>query len=244
MDAFSSQAQLPQDYGLGFDERCVEYPWMISRLPFVERVLDAGGVFDNYRINDFFASHRGNTRQSRDYWMCDHVSVWMLMFSLYFDVQATLLYGQHRAIGDLRAIPAADKSFDCIVCMSTLEHIGFDQMLYHGNSERAPDTWKAAVVEMRRVLSPGGSCLVTVPYGMREDHGWFRQFDAVDIEDLKDVFHPLAAVEEDYFGYGDDGWQITGPGALRFKRYRDVHEVGVGESDVAAARGVACLRFA
>ncbi|OWY59043.1 hypothetical protein B7486_76700 [cyanobacterium TDX16] len=50
--------------------------------------------------------------------------------------------------GDARALPWPDGHFDLVVSASTLEHI--------------PDFW-VAVDEMKRVLAPGGTLLVSTP---------------------------------------------------------------------------------
>jgi len=52
------------------------------------------------------------------------------------------------AAGDAAALPFRDDAFDCAVCSETLEHL--------------PEP-AAALEEIRRVLKPGGTLLVTVP---------------------------------------------------------------------------------
>ena len=32
MDLFRENRELPQGFGVGFDERCIEYPWLLSKL--------------------------------------------------------------------------------------------------------------------------------------------------------------------------------------------------------------------
>lgn len=50
--------------------------------------------------------------------------------------------------GDINKLPFASRSFDCVLCSETLEHL------------ESPD---AALAEFKRVLGGGGSLLVTVP---------------------------------------------------------------------------------
>ena len=65
-----------------------------------------------------------------------------------FDRRPGARHGLQSAVGDVRALPFRDASFDAIYSMGTIEH--FDE------TERA-------VEEMARVLKPGGRAIVGVP---------------------------------------------------------------------------------
>ena len=55
-----------------------------------------------------------------------------------------------------------------------------DNRLYGSDLPRAaepPREAARALDELVRVLTPGGTLFLTVPYGAAEDHGWFRQYD-------------------------------------------------------------------
>lgn len=53
MDAFRKGEKFPERYGIGLDERCIEYPWLLSRLkPGSERLLDAGSALNHVFIVD------------------------------------------------------------------------------------------------------------------------------------------------------------------------------------------------
>jgi SAM-dependent methyltransferase len=54
----------------------------------------------------------------------------------------------HACVGDVRTIPFRDASFDAIYSMGTIEHF---------------DETEAAIVEMARVLKPGGRAIIGVP---------------------------------------------------------------------------------
>ena len=74
---------------------------------------------------------------------------------------------------DLRHLPYADGYFDTVASISTLEHVGMDNVGYGADAPRADDPAKEmdlAIRELVRVLRPNGVLLVTVPYGRREDH--------------------------------------------------------------------------
>lgn len=90
--------------------------------------------------------------------------------------------------------------FDLITCISTLEHIGCDVTRYQrGELRRAdPGGLQRAVVEKLRNASD--KLLVSVPFGMFEDHGWFLQYDREMVERLNptDVTYCDASGREDH----------------------------------------------
>src|SRR5690606_8066719 len=70
---------------------------------------------------------------------------------------------------DLRALPYRDDLFDTVICFSTLEHVGMDNSIYGASAHSAedPDEEAArALEELDRVLAPGGTLLISVPYGL------------------------------------------------------------------------------
>ena len=98
---------------------------------------------------------------------------------------------------------------------------------------------RKAVGELLRVLVPGGTLLATVPYGRREDHGWFRQFDRADVDTLLP-----GRVIADIYRYSAEGWQKSSLDAAARERYHDHHaDRRVPPDRAAAARAVACLQL-
>src|SRR6185436_14435974 len=53
LQMFSMHSSLPPGYGIGIDERCIEYPWLIAHLQSgPEIVLDAGSALNHAFIVD------------------------------------------------------------------------------------------------------------------------------------------------------------------------------------------------
>lgn len=61
---------------------------------------------------------------------------------------------------DICSTTLPSKSFDCVICLSTLEHIGFDTQYGKASSQMSA---AKAVVQMHRVLKSGGKLLLTIP---------------------------------------------------------------------------------
>ncbi len=77
-----------------------------------------------------------------------------------------------------------------------------------------------ALRELRRVLSPDGSLLVTVPVGEPEDYGWFRQ------EDTRGWIRRFARAgffveEAEVYELGVDGWRAAPTFVSTDVRYGD-----------------------
>jgi SAM-dependent methyltransferase len=170
----------------GTDERLVEVPWVLSRLR-PGRVLEVGYAFaEPAYIAALVAADPGEL-----------VGV---------DLAEAEVPGFETVVADARELPFPDTSFDQVLLVSTLEHVGADNEVYgvHGGSD---DTGReAALRELRRVLRPSGSLLVTVPLGEQGDYGWFRQ---EDIGGWTRLFTGAGYFVEEQEAYelGDDGWR-------------------------------------
>jgi SAM-dependent methyltransferase len=147
---------------------------------------------------------------------------------------------------DLRELPYRDAQFDTVVCVSTLDHVGMDNAFYGSDAGRSADPAAEAdrvVGELVRVLAPGGRLLLTVPFGVPEDLGWLRQFDAAGVERIVAAAAGLTATVE-VFAYGDDGWQRSSLQDAADCVYHEHPEGGPPDpGGVVAARAVACLRL-
>ena len=107
---------------------------------------------------------------------------------------------------DARSLPFDDHSFSQVLLVSTLEHVGADNTVYGLQAEQDEEGRVQALRELRRVLRPGGSLLVTVPLGEPGDHGWFWQDD---VRGWTRLFRRAGMFVEEQESYElvDDGWR-------------------------------------
>jgi SAM-dependent methyltransferase len=145
----------------GTDERVIEIPWVLSRLRSAGRVLEVGYAFAE-------TAYLGGLLRSG----VELVGV---------DLATREVDGMEAVAADVRDLPFDDDSFDQVLLVSTLEHVGADNTVYgldvEGGGGDGGDARLAALRELGRVLRGDGSLLVTVPLGEPSDHGWFRQDD-------------------------------------------------------------------
>lgn len=232
MGLFSDGVDLPLKYGYRVDERVVEYPWLFAQLPTNPgRMLDAGSG-----LNHRFLVERTPLRNAQ-------LTVMTLAPEKRCFWERSISY----VFGDLRKTLFADSVFDVVASISTIEHIGLDNtMLYTGDTSKKESDilgFIPAVTEFRRVLKPGGICLITVPFGRPGAHGWYQVFDRDLVEKVIQAFRPSNQKVE-YFGYVMDGWRRVYAEEIVDAEFFDVHEGSPFGADFAAsARGVACIRL-
>ncbi len=218
---------LPERYGIGFDERVVEFPWLATR-ELSGRVLDAGSTLNHAHV---LARLRPRV-ESLD------------IVTLTPEDQAFPQLDISYQYADLRDLPFRDAIYDTVVCVSTLEHVGMDNAQYGDaapRSEDGPDALRRAVQELRRVLRPGGRMLVTVPFGVAADLGWQRVFDAAGLEALLAELAPSSSTVE-IFRYLPSGWVRSTVDEAADAVYRDHFADPTPAADRApAARAVACV---
>lgn len=220
---FAAGEALPAGLGAGYDERAVEYPWLFSR-GIRGRVLDAGSVLNHRHILERVLADVDD----------------LTITTLAPEPMSFTSLGVSYLYADLRELPLRDDWFDEVVCLSTLEHVGMDNTIYGTDAPRAADPTEEAAQALRellRVSRPGGRVHLSLPFGRREDHGWFRQFDRADVDALFDRAGVIRSAET-VFAHSPDGWhRVTAPEASDY-----AYHAGPGRADdlAVAARAVLC----
>jgi hypothetical protein len=196
IDLFDSRSELPWGYGIGMDERCIEYPWLLANMSSQSKeYLDAGSTLNNRLL-----LQHPRLKGKR-----------LSILTLYPESACFWNMGVSYHFSDLRRMPFRDHWFDEIACLSTLEHVGMDNRLYSQLPKRQQYNtfdFEKALSEMHRVLKPMGRLLLTLPFGQYQDWGIFQQFDAALLDRAAQVFHPSLRLDTFYL-YRRNGWQIS-----------------------------------
>ena len=227
--------QLLNEYGIGLDERIVEYPWIISNLSNKNtNLLDAGSTL-NY---DVILLNPSISKKN----LC--IYTYNPEVENFNNRKISYMYG------DLRNLAFKDEWFDEIVCQSTIEHIDMDNSIYgycinnnSAQSERSYEYLKA-IKELIRVLKSKGVLLLTFPYGEYENHKFFQQFDFKMLKPIKSLFNENGEYQQVFFKYLKNGWQNAEQKQVENSKSYNPHS-GVGKFDDGAAhcRAVCCMKF-
>jgi SAM-dependent methyltransferase len=151
------------------------------------------------------------------------------------DISVKPVPGVTMTRADVRHLPYADGTFDLIICISTLEHIGLDNTGYGtaGRQEEEGDVF--TLREFSRVLAPDGRVLITVPFGRRQRLDWLQQYDQPAWDALI-ARTDLRINEIAHYGYSDTrGWR---PAAAPHLPDGDFQGKGA-----SAATGVLCAEL-
>jgi len=163
-------------------DRYIEYPWMIENIDIKKgKILDVGSTAC-LMLRDLLPKsievHGINLREQK----VDNKKVKFKK-------------------GDIRKAGYKDNYFDCITCISTLEHIGVKGR-YKSDDDSRGDI--RAMKEMRRILKKDGPLLVTVPYGKKDVLPINRLYNKKRIKKLFKGFK----IEEQAFRKFSKKWRV------------------------------------
>lgn len=179
-------------------ERVIEIPWALSCVGDAERVLDVGNAYS----------------EGRWYQPLKDLNIKEL-----WGVDATQLPARHKAFGkiyhkqiiaDMR-YPCQELPydyFDVILCVSTIEHIGFNNSMYFAEGENFKLDGLGdvtALANMMSYLKPGGRMVITAPYGKWD--GSIKGFRHYDRPRFKSLYKPYTLVEYNLFQFNGKGWR-------------------------------------
>lgn len=230
LECFEKYGSLPTNYGIGIDERSVEYPWVLAHLPKqAKTLLDAGSSlnFEMILNHEKIANKKIYIANLNPELNC----FWQKEISYIYE--------------DMRSLLFKNNTFDIITCISTLEHIGMDNTVFYTTNqnykESASEDYLTAITELKRILKTGGTLLLTVPFGKKQDLKAFQQFNKEMIDKITAEFNGKQLFSY-FYKYDKLGWKKSDIKNCSEVMYSSAPKIQ--SPDLAAsARAVACLKL-
>lgn len=180
----------------GMDERLIEYKWIFNHIAKVKskKILDAGST-----LNFDFLLERLDISNKI------YIQTLFSEIKNYNNLNVSYIYE------DLISSIFKENYFDYITCISTLEHIGFDNSFYNYNKLQVDNNkidekkYLDVINEFKRILKTNGKLLLTIPFGKKIKYQHLQQFDIFDIEEITKVFDPKNK-NLNFFTYKNHNW--------------------------------------
>lgn len=227
--------RVPENFGIGLDERIVEYSWIFANLKKGKtRFLDAGSTF-NFQ------------------YLIEHPLIKQKELTIYTYYPEGSNFNENKIsynYGDLRDICYKDNIFEEIVCQSTIEHIDMDNSIYGyalkgtENIQNKSYEYLKVIIELLRVLKSKGQLLLTFPYGRFENHGFFQQLDYEMFSKIIDILQPNGEYESNFYKYVSHGWKYeTQIECNDAESYNPHTGKGKNNDNAAHSRAICCIKF-
>ena len=175
------------------DERIVEIPWVINELKKNQGVLlDAGSTL-NF---DYILKELTHLKK-------------IFITTLYPEKLSFNELNISYTYENLSNLSFKDNYFDTITCISTLEHIGFNNEIYNYGRFKSKKIdkkqLKKALINLKRVLKKNGKLLISIPFGKRGIYENMQQFNATDLKNILNHLK-LKKKEIDFYMYDNNNW--------------------------------------
>lgn len=168
--------------------RCVEYPFAASQVGESQCLLDVGTVKSDAIWISWLESLSTHSIEV-------HGTDYDAPIKPFKNIKF------HQA--DVRELPIEDQTFDRVIAVSVIEHIGLQspQVLASSLPSVDQDGDLEAVRELARVLKPGGELIMTLPFGIRDELILNRQARNYTTHSIRKFEQFLQPVKLEYYEY-------------------------------------------
>jgi SAM-dependent methyltransferase len=165
--------------------RCIEYPFAASQVYDCNKILDVG------------------TTKSDPTWIAWLESLPIEVHAIDYDKPNFQFKNITFHESDLRDIPIDDNSFDIVLAVSVIEHIGLEdpQVFSSKLPKKEIDGDIKAVKELIRIIKPGGRLVMTLPFGKPDVIATDKSSRIYTLETIKEFGRHSTLTSLDYYEY-------------------------------------------
>ncbi len=113
--------------------------------------------------------------------------------------------------GNFFNIDLPAESFDCVICISTIEHIGLPAY----NIKRFEQGDKKTIEKIYNLLKKGGKLILTVPFGQAIVNHFARTYDQ---KSLKQLIQRFKIHEFEIYERSKSGWILSNNSSNKFEK--------------------------
>jgi 2-polyprenyl-3-methyl-5-hydroxy-6-metoxy-1,4-benzoquinol methylase len=135
--------------------------------------------------------------------------------------------------GNFFELDLPEKSFDAVIAVSVVEHIGLGA---YGETRREAETDDQLLDRFYKLLTPGGQLILTVPFGTWAITPFYRIYDE---EALHKLLHHFVSECEEYYSRTDSvNWSRTTATDLSKKKWEPDGQGADGVALISARRPI------
>jgi len=176
------------------DERIVEIPWVVGEL----------------RKSKGFLLDAGSTLNFEYILKCLNHLKKVFITTLYPEKLSYNELNISYTYENLSNLSFKNEYFDTITCISTLEHIGFNNEIYNYGKFQINkvdrNKLKSVLFNLNRVLKKRGKLLISIPFGKRGVYGNMQQFDSKGINKICSYLK-IKKKEMMFYRYYKNSWK-------------------------------------
>ena len=181
-----------------FDERIIEIPWIVKELKRCKgNLLDVGSTLNfDYIINSI-----SNLKK-------------IYFNTLYPEKNNFNNKSINYLYEDICSNSFKNRNFDNISCISTLEHIGFDNSHYNYNGLSKKKAkynefkYLLALESIKKLLKKKGNFFISIPFGNKKTYKNLQQFNSLDLKKIFKIFKGYKK-KVIFYRYADGKWSLS-----------------------------------
>ncbi len=214
----------------GLDERIIEYRWVFNELRNAKKgskILDAGSTIN---FPEIISRLKDNFKITIQTLYPENYCFYDQSISYHYDDLSNKLFNKN--------------TFDVVTCISTLEHVGFNNEIYNYKKfklKKNKNNYLDVIKNFKHLLKPNGKLLLTIPFGKYKKFKNYQIFNQKMLSKIIKIFKPKK-YKITYVKYYYGSWEECSARDIGnfFLKHKSIHSV---RDNLASSRFVALIKL-